>query len=68
MAYSYDELKRLTQVANGTATQQEAYQYDPLGNRTQKSVGAPSACPPAKTTSPGGNFSRQSPVKSPTMR
>lgn len=39
LAYSYDELKRLIQVANGTPTQQEAYQYDPLGNRTQKGVG-----------------------------
>ena len=39
VVYSYDELKRLIQVANGTAAQQEAYLYDPLGNRTQRSVG-----------------------------
>lgn len=38
-AYTYDELKRLTQVGNGTAAQQENYAYDPLGNRIQKSVG-----------------------------
>jgi len=38
-AYSFDEMKRLTQVTNGTPAQQENYQYDPLGNRTQKSVG-----------------------------
>jgi RHS repeat-associated protein len=41
-AYGYDELKRLTQVTNGTAAQQENYAYDPLGNRTTKSVGATS--------------------------
>ena len=40
-AYRYDELKRLTQVANGTASQQENYAYDPLGNRTVKSIGNP---------------------------
>jgi RHS repeat-associated protein len=42
-AYSYDELQRLTQVANGTASQQENYTYDPLGNRTTKSIGNPAA-------------------------
>ncbi len=42
-AYSYDELKRLTQVANGTASQQENYAYDPLGNRTVKSIGNPAS-------------------------
>ncbi len=42
-AYSYDELKRLTQVANGTASQQESYAYDPLGNRTVKSIGNPAS-------------------------
>ena len=39
-AYTYDELHRLTQVGNGTAAQQENYQYDPLGNRTQKERGS----------------------------
>ncbi len=40
-AYGYDELKRLTQVGNGTGSQQENYAYDPLGNRTVKSIGNP---------------------------
>jgi RHS repeat-associated protein len=38
--YGYDNLNRLTQVQNGTATQQENYSYDPLDNRLSKSVGA----------------------------
>jgi RHS repeat-associated protein len=38
-AYTYDELKRLTQVANGTATQQENYTWDAVNNRLTKSVG-----------------------------
>ena len=38
--YGYDNLNRLTQVQNGTATQQENYSYDPLDNRSSKSVGA----------------------------
>lgn len=42
-AYSYDELKRLTQVSNGTAAQQEDYSYDPLNNRTLESIGNPVA-------------------------
>jgi RHS repeat-associated protein len=37
--YGYDALNRLTQVQNGTATQQENYTYDPIGNRTSKSLG-----------------------------
>ncbi|WP_124945834.1 DUF6531 domain-containing protein, partial [Sulfurirhabdus autotrophica] len=40
-AYSYDELKRLTQVTNGTAAQQENDSYDPWNNRTLKSIGNP---------------------------
>jgi RHS repeat-associated protein len=36
---TYDALNRLTQVANGTPASQENYRYDPLGNRTAKSVG-----------------------------
>jgi RHS repeat-associated protein len=38
-AYSYDELHRLVQFANGTAAQQQAYTYDPLNNRIQQAVG-----------------------------
>ena len=38
-AYTYDELKRLTQVTNGTAAQQQNFTYDPLSNRIQLSVG-----------------------------
>ncbi|RTL29129.1 MAG: type IV secretion protein Rhs [Burkholderiales bacterium] len=38
-AYTYDELNRLTQVTNGTDTQQENYTYDALNNRLTKSVG-----------------------------
>lgn len=37
--YGYDELGRLTLVTNGTAAEQEAYAYDPLGNRRTKAVG-----------------------------
>lgn len=39
-AYGYDELNRLVQVANGTPTAQENFTYDPLGNRTKKTVNA----------------------------
>ncbi len=39
-SYLYDELNRLTQVSNGTASQQENYGYDPLNNRTIKQVNA----------------------------
>ena len=35
-AYSYDELTRLTQVANGTPASQENYRYDPLGNTQRR--------------------------------
>lgn len=38
-AYTYDELKRLTQVTNGTAAQQENYTWDAVNNRLTKSVG-----------------------------
>jgi RHS repeat-associated protein len=38
--YGYDALNRLVQVQNGTAAQQENYAYDPLGNRTTKTVNA----------------------------
>ncbi len=38
--YAYDGLNRLVQVANGTPAQQEDYSYDPLGNRTAKTVNA----------------------------
>jgi RHS repeat-associated protein len=37
--YSYDTLKRLVQITNGTAAQQENDAYDPLGNRIAKSIG-----------------------------
>ena len=39
-SYTYDPLNRLTQVANGNVAQQENYAYDPLGNRTTKTVNA----------------------------
>ena len=42
-AYSYDELKRLTQVQNGTSAQQENYTYDAWNNRIQKSIGSPAS-------------------------
>ncbi len=38
--YGYDPLNRLIQVQNGTATQQENYSYDPIGNRLTKQVNA----------------------------
>ncbi len=38
--YAYDGLNRLVQVANGTPAQQEDYSYDPLGNRTAKTMNA----------------------------
>ena len=38
--YAYDNLNRLVQVVNGTPAQQENYTYDPLGNRTSKTVNA----------------------------
>ena len=36
--YAYDGLNRLVQVGNGNPAQQESYFYDPLGNRTSKTV------------------------------
>ena len=41
-AYQYDNLNRLTQVSNGSATQQENYAYDSLGNRTGRTINATS--------------------------
>ena len=38
--YAYDGLNRLVQAANGTPAQQENYTYDPLGNRTSRTVNA----------------------------
>ena len=38
-AYVYDGLNRLIQAGNGNPAQRESYTYDPLGNRTSKTVG-----------------------------
>ena len=38
-SYGYDELNRLIQVDNGTPAQLETYTYDPLNNRTSKTLG-----------------------------
>ena len=39
--YTYDALDRLLTAKNGTATLDEAYQYSPVNNLTQQTVGTP---------------------------
>jgi len=39
-SYGYDDLNRLIQVDNGTPAQLETYTYDPLNNRTTKTLGS----------------------------